>query len=151
LELLPDDSVQARFRYQGTTCTNLGRSLEFDYHLLLAPERERYKIVEASCAPAPGDAGHTCQCEYLKDAASFMRAIAGERPLLGRPLDDVLVWERAYSPSGCYCDSERRMHKWGLVYEVVHFALAQRAKEKNGHHFTTTVPQHGKQLYDQTL
>jgi len=107
------------------------------------------KIVEQA-APRSGDAGHTCQCEYLKDAASSC-APSRRAPLLGRPLDDVLVWERAYSPSGCYCDSERRMHKWGLVYEVVHFALAQRAKEKNGHHFTTTVPQHGKQLYDQTL
>ena len=58
-----------------------------------------------------------------------MRSIAGEKPLLGRPLNEVLTWERAYNPSGCYCDSPRREHKWGLVLEVIHFALARREKE----------------------
>jgi hypothetical protein len=126
LSSLPDGSVEARFRYEGTTCSNLGRPLEFDYLVLLTPRDDRYKIVAASCLPAPGDTGHTCQCEYLKDAASFVRAIAEEKPLLGRPLNDVLAWERAFSPSGCFCDADRRAHKWGLVLEVIHYALVQR-------------------------
>jgi hypothetical protein len=129
LKSLHDGSVEARFRYEGTTCSNLGRLLEFDYFVSLAPHRDHYRIVAASCVPVPGDTGHTCQCEYLKDAASFMRAIADEKPLLGRPLDDVLAWERAYSPSGCYCDADRRSHKWGLVFEVIHYALLEREKE----------------------
>jgi hypothetical protein len=129
LKILPDGSITAHFRYEGTTCSNMGRPLEFDYHLLLAPARDRHKIVEASCVPAPGDTGHTCQCEYLKDPAAFLRAIAVEKPLLGSPLNDVLAWERAYSPSGCYCDADRRAHKWGLVFEVIHFTLVQREKE----------------------
>jgi hypothetical protein len=32
LKSLHDGSVEARFRYQGTTCSNLGRRLEFDYY-----------------------------------------------------------------------------------------------------------------------
>ena len=126
LSTLQDGSVEARFRYQGTTCSNLGRPLEFDYLVTLASGHDHYKIVAASCTTAPGDTGHTCQCEYLKDAASLLRAIAEEKPLLGRPLNDVLAWKRAYSPSGCYCDADRRAHKWGLVFEVIHYALAER-------------------------
>jgi hypothetical protein len=85
--------------------------------------------METNCVPASGDTGHTCQCEYLNNAASLMGRIADEKPLLGWPLNDVLSWERAYSPSGCFCDADRRSHKWGLVFEVIHYALVQREKE----------------------
>jgi hypothetical protein len=129
-----DGSVEARFRYEGTTCSNMGRPLEFDYHILLGPGREGHRIIEAACRPAPGDTGHASQCEYLKDAESFMRSIDTEKPLRGCPLNDVLVWRRPYSPSGCYCDADRRSHKWGLVFEVIHYALVQR--EKAGHRQT---------------
>jgi hypothetical protein len=129
LKNLPDGSIAARFRYEGTTCSNLGRPLEFDYHVLLAPGHDRHRILEAACAPAPGDTGHAQQCDYLRDAAAFLAAIASEKPLLGQPLNDVLTWERAYSPSGCYCDADRRAHKWGLVFEVLHFTLVQREKD----------------------
>jgi len=40
-------------------------------------------------------------------------------------LNAVLTWERPYDPSGCYCDLARREHKWGLVLEVIHYALVQ--------------------------
>jgi hypothetical protein len=129
LETLPGGAIQAQFRYEGTTCSNLGRPLEFDYLVVLSPGRDDYRIVAASCVPSPGDTGHTYQCGYLKDAAPFMRAISAEKPLLGRPLNEVLAWERAFSPSGCYCDADGRRHKWGLVFEVIHFALAQREFE----------------------
>jgi len=125
LRTLRDGCITAQFRYEGTTCSNLGQPLEFHYHVKLAPARDNYRITEASCVPAPGDIGHTQQCEYLNDAVALMGSIAAEKPLLGRPLNDVLSWERSRNPSGCYCDIERRTHKWGLVFEVIHFALAQ--------------------------
>jgi len=128
-----DGSIEAHFRYEGTTCSNLGHPLEFDYHILLGPAREGHRIIEVSCLPAPGDTGHARQCEYLKDAAAFMNSIDDEKPLRGCPLNDVLVWQRPFSPSGCYCDADRRSHKWGLVYEVIHYALVQREKETDGH------------------
>ncbi len=107
----------------------MGRALEFDYRVKLAPPEDHYRILEMHCAPAPGDTGHQFQCEYLNNAEALMRSIAGEKPLLGRPLNDVLNWQRAYNPSGCFCDLPRREHKWGLVLEVIHFALVRREKE----------------------
>ncbi len=141
LQLKPrnDGSVEAHFRYEGTTCSNLGRAIEYDYHILLGPGREGHRIIEAACRPAPGDTGHAFQCEYLKDAESFMRSIDTEKPLRGCPLNDVLVWSRPYSPSACYCDADRRSHKWGLVFEVIHYAMVQREKEQAGHRQTGAV------------
>ncbi|HXD00794.1 MAG TPA: hypothetical protein VN048_15740 [Verrucomicrobiae bacterium] len=129
LKVLHDRSVEASFRYEGTTCSNLGIPLEFDYHIKLSPPEDGHRIIDAVCAPAPGDIGHTSQCEYLANAEPFMRAIADDRPLLGRPLNEVFTWERPYDPSGCFCDAARRAHKWGLVFEVTHYALAEREKE----------------------
>jgi hypothetical protein len=131
LNVLADRSVQARFRYAGTTCSNLGRPLEYDYHLKLDPAGEGYKIVEMSCAPAPGDTGHAHMCEYLSNAKQLEQAIANEKPLLGRPLNEVLTWKRQFSPAGCYCDAVSREHKWGLVLEVIHYALEQDKKRRN--------------------
>lgn len=127
MERLPDASIKASFRYDGTTCSNMGRPLAFDYQVHLAPQVEQYRILELSCAPAHGDLGYQSMCEYLRDAASLMGKIESEKPLLGRPLQEVLRWQRVSSPSGCYCEPEMRMHKWGLVFEVVHFALTRPA------------------------
>ena len=129
LKTLPDGSIEAQFRYDGTTCSNMGQPLQFLYHIKLSPPADGYRIVEANCTPAPNDTGHTQQCEYLNDAIGLMGSIANEKPLLGRSLNDVLAWERAANPSGCYCDIERRMHKWGLVFEVIHHALVQHDKQ----------------------
>jgi hypothetical protein len=126
LKAMPDGSVEALFRYEGTTCSNLGHPLEFHYRIKLDLSERGFVISDALCAPAPGDIGHTKQCEYLADAESLMGHIAGEKPLLGRTLNDVLTWHRPYNPSGCYCDADRRAHKWGLALEVLHFALVQR-------------------------
>jgi hypothetical protein len=126
LDFLSDRSVEAIFHYEGTTCSNMGRALAFDYRVKLAPLEDHYRILEMHCAPAPGDTGHQFQCEYLNNAKVFMRTIAGEKPLLGKSLNDVLTWERPWNPSGCHCDAERRAHKWGLVFEVIHYALARR-------------------------
>ncbi len=128
-----DGSIEALFHYEGTTCSNMGRPLAFDYHILLGPARDGHPIIEAACRPAPGDTGHAFQCEHLKDAASLIRSIDSDKPLRGRPLNDVLAWQRPFSPSGCYCDADRRAHKWGLVFEVIHYALVQREKEMAGH------------------
>jgi len=129
LKFFEDGSVAARFRYEGTTCSNLGRPLAFDYEVKLGPPDEGYRILAAGCVPAPGDTGYQYQCEHLNNAESLMSSIANEKPLLGKPLNAVLAWERPYDPSGCYCDSARREYKWGLVFEVIHYALVRYEKE----------------------
>jgi hypothetical protein len=128
LEVAGDGFVHARFRYDGTTCLNLGRPIHYEYRVRLHPMREAYRIAEMNCAPADGDTGHASMCEYLKDPEGFTRQVEAEKPLLGRPLNEVLAWKRAPNPAGCNCEAGSREHKWGIVFEVIHFALAQ-----NGH------------------
>jgi hypothetical protein len=119
-----DGRIAATFRYEGTTCTNMGRPLQFHYHVTLGRREEGYPILEQSCAPAADDNGYTAMCGYLSDPAPLMAAIAQERPLHGQPLDEVVRWTRPVSPAGCYCEPDSRQHKWGLVLETIHYALA---------------------------
>lgn len=120
-----DGSVDAVFRYDGTTCTNMGRPLTFLYKVKLGPRAEGYPIREQVCAPAPGDTGYTYMCQYLENPSGLMGAIDREKPLHGRRLEAVLDWHREASGAGCFCTSASRDHKWGLVLETIHYALNQ--------------------------
>jgi hypothetical protein len=130
LKLREDSSIDALFRYEGTTCTNEGRLITFDYKVKLGPREEGYPIREQRCGPAAGDTGHVYMCRYSINAAELMSAIDREKPLLGQPLGDVLAWERPSCSAGCYCEPASREHKWGLVLETIHYALAEQ--ESNG-------------------
>lgn len=125
LDRRADGTVTATFRFDGTTCSNLGAPLAFDYRVALSRPDDGYRILESSCTPAAGDEGYQSTCAYLQDADGLMQEIAREKPLLGRPLDDVLRWSRAAAPSGCHCTADSRAHKWGLALEAIHFALVQ--------------------------
>lgn len=127
IETHDDGSIDALFRFEGTTCTNMGRPLEFYYRVKLGPPEEGYAIREQDCTPAPGDTGHTLMCAYLDGREQLMSAIANEKPLLGQRLSEVMSWRRQAGAAGCYCDPGSRQHKWGLVFETIHYALAQRA------------------------
>lgn len=126
LEFLENNSVRARFHYEGTTCANLGHPIKFNYDITLSGPSDRYEILSMDCAPADDDTGHKQMCEYLKNPEGLMNSIADEKPLLGKKLDSVLSWEPQSSSSGCYCGIGRRNHKWTIVYETLHFALAQK-------------------------
>lgn len=121
----PDGTVAATFRFDGSTCSNLGRPLAFEYRLTLSGPEDRYTILESDCRPAPGEDGHTQMCAWLNDAAALRSALETEKPLLGRPLDAVLGWNRVLAPSGCLCNRDSRLHTWGLALEAVHFRLAR--------------------------
>ena len=125
-----DGSVAATFRYEGTTCSDMGRPLAFVYEVMLGPRDDGYPILDQRCAPAPGDDGHTSMCRYRTAAPQLMEAIAGEKPLHGQPLNDVISWERPESVASCYCEGESRDRKWGLVLETIHFALAEETKAR---------------------
>lgn len=103
----------------------MGRPVEFDYYVKLGLSDARYKIIDAHCAPAAGNTGHAFMCQYFEDADSLMKAIGNDKPLLGRPLKGVLTWRRA-THSGCYCGVANREYKWGIVLEVLHYALVSR-------------------------
>ena len=121
-----DGSLEAVFRYDGTTCTNMGRPLAFDFNVKLGSRAEGYPIRGQHCAPVEGDNGYESMCKYIEDAKTLMSAIETEKPLLGERLDSVLTWQRGSSAAGCFCEAESRGHKWGLVLETIHYALAQR-------------------------
>jgi hypothetical protein len=120
-----EGGVQALFRYDGTTCSNTGRSLTFHYRVTLGPRGEGFPIRDQACVPAPGDEGHQAMCEYLREGPGLLETIARDKPLIGRPLDAVLSWPRPSIGPGCYCQSDARQHKWGLVLETIHYALSQ--------------------------
>lgn len=122
-----DGAVDAVFRYDGTTCSNTGRSLTFYYRVTLGPRGDGYPILDQACGPAPGDEGHTFMCGFLRDGEGLLESIAVDKPLLGRPLDAVFTWERPVMGPGCYCEKEARQHKWGLVLETIHYALSTAA------------------------
>jgi hypothetical protein len=121
----PDGSVDALFKYEGSTCTNAGRTIRFHYELTVGPRGEGYPLRSQKCYPAPGDTGHTHMCRYMSNAEHLMVAIDREKPLLGQPLNDVLSWTRPTSGASCYCEPNSRKHKWGLVLETLHHALVQ--------------------------
>jgi hypothetical protein len=121
-----DGTADAHFRYEGTTCSNMGRTLAFDYSVKIGTREGRYRILQQECAPARGDEGHTFMCKYKIGASPLMASIAGEKPLLGQPLNNVLSWRRASSGPTCYCEGESREQKWGAVLETIHYALVQR-------------------------
>jgi hypothetical protein len=120
-----DGSLDAVFRYEGTTCTNMGRPLAFNYLVKLGTRAEGYPILEQRCVVADGDTGHEAMCQYLQDPAGLIAAIDLEKPLSGERLNAVLAWQRKPSAAGCHCERASRDHKWGLVLETIHFALAK--------------------------
>jgi hypothetical protein len=120
-----DHTVEAVFRFDGTTCSNQGRPLAFDYRVSLSGPEQGYRILEADCVPAAGDDGYQFTCAYLADSDRHMQDLATRSPLLGQPLDAILTWTRASAPSGCHCTADSRVHKWGLAFEAIHYALVQ--------------------------
>jgi Vitamin B12 dependent methionine synthase, activation domain. len=122
-----DGGIEACFRFDGTTCSNMGQPLAFDYRVSLAPAAERHQVLAAECRPAEGDEGYRSMCAYLSDPEGLMDAIAAEHPLIGQPLDAVLDWTVPSAPSGCYCSAASRGHKWRLALEAIHYTLAHPA------------------------
>lgn len=126
-----DGTIDALFRFEGTTCTNMGRAILFHYHVKLGPREQGYPIKEEQCGPAPEDTGHKYMCRYMNNAEHLMVAIDHEKPLLGQRLNDVLSWQRPVSNAGCYCEPNSRKHKWGLVLETIHYALVESERKKS--------------------
>ncbi len=128
LEITSDanGAIRACFRFEGSTCSNLGHPLAFNYTVILGSPDEGYPILSTRCEPAEDDTGHTKMCAYLNNAEATMSRIADSPPVIGKSLDAVLNWEREPRQTGCYCDKGSRAHKWGLVLETIHFTLSRK-------------------------
>ena len=125
-----DGTVAARFRYEGSTCSNMGHPLRFFYSIRIGRPESGFRVLETRCESAEGESGYEKMCEYLKRGSAFMDDIHEEAPLLGEPLEALADWKPDSSYAGCYCEPEARDHKWRMAYEVVHFALVQRQKAR---------------------
>jgi hypothetical protein len=125
----PDGTIDALFRFDGNTCTNMGRSFVFHYRVKLSAHNDGHIILDQHCGPAPNDEGHRYMCRFMSNAEHLMVAIDHEKPLLGQKLDDVLTWDRPTVAPSCYCEPASRKHKWGLVLETIHYALTQRVPQ----------------------
>jgi hypothetical protein len=126
---LENGTIDAFFRYEGTTCSNLGRPLFFDYHVKLGPREDGYVICAMACRPTPGEESYTSMCRFLVSPSQLMKSIDREKPLMGEPLNRVLAWDAASSAAGCYCELGDRMHKWRLVLETIHYALVEQERQ----------------------
>jgi hypothetical protein len=118
-----DGTIDVIFKHEGSTCSNMGRPLVFDYHVRLGSRGDGYRILQQECSPATNHVGYQSMCGYLSDPAQMMLAIENEKPLLGKTLNEVLTWERPSTAAHCYCESVSRQHMWGQVLETIHYAL----------------------------
>ena len=125
LELTFDDdqSVQARFRYDGNTCSNSGFPLSYTFNVELSSCDDGYRILSSSCRPRPEDGGTEAMCAYIADPAGLMNQMENYRPLLGSPLSEALDWAPDVMPSGCFCAQAHRDHKWRIVFQTIHYGL----------------------------
>ena len=123
LEAKPDGTVESTFHFEGSTCSNAGVEIKYDYHVYLSRPQDGYKILEMHCHPSKGDDGFSFQCQYVTHGESFLKEIDEHKPLLGQPLDDILTWEPDLVPSGCLCGTESRNHKWKIVLQSLHYGL----------------------------
>jgi len=136
----PDGTTDAYFRFEGTTCSNMGRALLFHYHVKLGPREDGYPVREMTCTPAPGDEGYKSMCRYLSHPQQLMQDIQQDKSFVGKPLDEILNAERPATAPSCYCEAPSRRHKWGLVFETIHFALAQSENNPAAATATKEIP-----------
>jgi hypothetical protein len=116
-----DGGVDAVFRFEGSTCSNIAFNLL--YRVSVSPVTAGRQIESLGCDPAPHDDGHTRMCCWQENADAAMARMKRETPLLGQPLDAVLAWRPLKSPAGCLCAEPSRQHKWQAVLETLHLAL----------------------------
>jgi hypothetical protein len=114
----------ATFRFDGSTCSNMGVALSFDYQVRLARNgSDGYRIVDCSCRPTEGHEGYLSMCAVLDDPERHMESIESYKPFLDRPLHEVLAWQASLSPAGCLCTRASQDHKWRIVLQTIHYAL----------------------------
>ncbi|MEC7777466.1 MAG: hypothetical protein VYC32_15360 [Planctomycetota bacterium] len=129
LELREDgEALQAVFRFDGSTCTNLGLPLRFEYRVGLSRgQGGDYRLDSFACEPHPEDTGHKGMCSYLADAETIMDKIRQPPQLPGSSLGKVLEWSPPSSPAGCLCSESSRDHKWRIVLQTLHYSLLKES------------------------
>ena len=116
----------AQFRFDGSTCNNLGVPLIFDYFADLEREGDDgYRITRCSCRQADADVGCRSMCAYLDNPLEYMAQLESYQPLVGLLLKDALLWNPSTSQTGCLCTRASQDHKWRIFVQTIHYALNQ--------------------------
>jgi hypothetical protein len=123
-----DGTLTAHFRYDGSTCSNMGQPLAFDYTVVLGPLAQGHRVLSTDCVAAPGTIGHQKMCGWQADAFGLGGAISSPPPFAGQLLEEALSWKPSTQPSGCLCSEASRNHKWRLVLQTLHYKLHERVK-----------------------
>ena len=124
----PSGSIQAIFRVSGSTCANMGLPLAFEYRVDLKPETGgSYRLQNCRCAPAENDTNHRSTCLYLSNPEAMIAGMNEKPQLEGGRIEDALHWNPDVSPAGCLCLRSSRDHKWRVVFQTIHFALAENS------------------------
>ena len=121
----PGGRLDARFRFDGTTCSSLGRpfALNFDVELR-ADGAEGYRIIACTCEPVEGDTGHQAMCASRTRPGSFLNTLRAAPTLRGRLLEEAAHWSPTASPGACMCLRSDQNHKWSMVFQTLHHRLA---------------------------
>ena len=120
-----DGVLTASFHTSGSTCANMGLPLAFDYETKLKRDNAgTFRFESFSCRPAEGDSNHRSTCQFLSNPDAFAAGISESPPLIGQSLEAALHWNPDVSPAGCLCLRSSRDHKWRIVVQTIHFALA---------------------------
>ncbi len=121
---LPNNELLAKFRLDGSTCTNMGTPLAFDYKIRLKREETGgHRILSSTCEPAENHTGYQNMCAYLDKPDRYMTQLRAHQPLVGQSLSNALTWQSPTSPAGCLCTRASQDHKWRIVLQTLHFAL----------------------------
>ena len=120
----PNNELLATFRLNGSTCTNMGVPLAFEYQIHLKREEfGGHRILSSSCEPAAEHMGYQNMCAYHDKPECYMAQLRSHQPLVGQPLSDALTWQSSSSPTDCLCTRASQDHKWQIVLQTLHFAL----------------------------
>ena len=121
-----DGLLDVTFRFDGSTCTNLGKPLAVDFVVSLRAAEGDWQIRAARCAPAVDDDGCAATCAAMASPDSFYERIRDFAPIAGRTLDEALAWSPDIEYSGCLCSEGNLNHKWRNAIQAIHLAVTTR-------------------------
>lgn len=124
LQFSDDETVNAQFRFIGSTCGNMGHEIDFDFSIKLSPSWDGRKIIESSCKPTEHDRGSAQMCASQSNPTAFLQKIDDHQPGLGKSLEECVQWEPEMMPAGCLCNVQSRNHKWRNAFQSIHYALS---------------------------
>lgn len=118
-------NVLASFAFEGSTCNNGGIPIKMSFSVEINADPNNPRIESMQCDPAEGHRGYQSMCSFIQERAGLMSRINDYKPLLGQLLPAVLTWRPVTNIAGCLCTREHQDHKWLMVLQTIHYALAQ--------------------------